>query len=299
MSMPDSDDVTARLRSRAAYLGVTGITPTADLMPTKVLPAGLHDPDCQDVLRYLLYRVRHLYVTCRRAPGEDTTRRADRYGADPLRWWDGGLDWKQQYHAPIWARIAHAVLDRGLDLEAYVPWAFARVAKTGSPVPNKLLSPAVLEGFLRDEQPHSVHQCGIRLKCMGTYLEMGIFTHRSRFDRTMAEATLGALRDSTVTLRPFFRYSFLAVLAPKAPACRPIMAMYRAEALREYASSVRACEAVYGQAEMPAALTEFRPVIEKARQALAELVEGDQTGWMPISVGPSSDARHGEPDEPR
>jgi hypothetical protein len=115
----------------------------------------------------------------------------------------------------------------------------------------------------------------------------------------MVEATLGALRDSTVTVRPFFRYSLLATLATKTPACQPIMAMYRAKALREYASSVRACEAVYGQAGMPEALTEFRPVIEEARQALAELIEGDQTGWMPTPVGPSPDARHGEPGEPR
>src|SRR5205809_7839866 len=99
--MADTDDSTERLRARMTYLGIRENTPTADLLPTKALPSGLHDPDCRDVASFLVRLVRDTYTRCRRTSREVATRRRDRYGDFALDPWDGGYDWKGHYHAPI------------------------------------------------------------------------------------------------------------------------------------------------------------------------------------------------------
>ncbi len=297
MPLPD-DDVTNRLMARTAYLGISGITPTVDLFPKKVLPSGLHDPDCYDLTRFLTHLVRHTYVGCRRAATEAITRRPDHYGAHELRRWDGGYDWKGRYHAPIWVKVARAILDRGLDFEGYINAGFIRVANAGSPYPNKLLSPAALDQYQQDEQGEAITRRRIHRATMGSQFALECSRANRLFGGTWANAVLSTLRDPSNALRPFFRYWVAAQFDRVQPEYREVLMAYRPKALREYASSVRAYEVAYRDPDSTVVLMEFRPVVEKARQAFAELVEGDQSRWLPTPVGAWPDARQAEAGRP-
>ena len=156
--MTESDETTERLEARMAYLGLRDQRPTADLLPTTSMPWGLLDSDCRDVTAFLVRLVRAIYVRCRKNDRQAATRRPDRYGDQTLARWDGGYDWRGRYHAPIWARIAGAALERGFDVEDYVASEFSRAAEAGSPYPNKLLSPASLDRYDREVMPGVVRQ---------------------------------------------------------------------------------------------------------------------------------------------
>jgi hypothetical protein len=280
--MNDDDAIAARLRARRAYLGITDRTPTADLLPAKTLPAGLHDPDARDVAGFLVRFVRGTYSRCRRKLRAAATRGQDRYGDHELRRWDGGSDWRGHYQAPIWARIARVILDRGLDLESFVEWQFARAAADGSPYPNKLLAAAGLTAYERDEQPKVVKQLWASIPALVNHLQFEASQTERILQWTGDWALIAALRARTTSLPAFFRYWVAVQSAPASPEYAEIATTHRRRALREYASSVGAYEAAYDHP----VLTDFRRVVAIVREVLADLIDGDQDRWTPGTPGP-------------
>jgi hypothetical protein len=292
--MSETDDITARLQARAAYLGYRDKTPTADLLPTRTMPAGLQDPDCHDVVGYLVALVRDTYVRCRRNSREIATRRPDRYGHFRLEQWDGGYDWRGQYHVPIWVKIARAILDRGLDVKGFVTWQFARAETAGSPYPNKLLSPTALDSYEREEQREVIWQRQLSIKIMTVQLELEINRYRGMFSRSPGEAAIAAFRNPTIALSAFFRYLIVSNYCrthaedEQQPArVQEILRMFRRGALREYTCSAQAYETACDQL----ALSEFQAVFTLVRIALAELVDGDQGQWPPPPGETMADTR--------
>ena len=86
------------------------------------------------------------------------------------RRWDGGHDWSGRYEAPVWARIAGALLERGLDVEDGVRSLFRRVTTTGSPYPNQLLSAEALDAYEREEMPGIIRQRHVNRRVMDQLL---------------------------------------------------------------------------------------------------------------------------------
>ena len=133
-----------------------------------------------------------------------------------LRRWDGGYDWKGRYQAPIWVKVARAILDRGLDFEGYINAGFIRVANAGSPYPNKLLSPAALDQYQQDEQGEAITRRRIRSRYDGTPTRSRVQPGNRLFGGTWANAVLSTLRDPSNALRPFFRYWVAGAVRPGA-----------------------------------------------------------------------------------
>ena len=285
--MNDTDETTERLKARKAYLGIRETSPTADLLPTRSMPSGLLDPDCRDVAAFLVRVVRGTYARCRRNSRELATRRPDRYGDHQLARWDGGYDWSGRYHAPVWVKIAGAALERGFDVEDYVEAQYAPAAGSGSPFPNKLLSPAALDRYERENMPQVVRRGHLRRRIMEDQFVLAIGRERSIYGApTQGVAGLRALRDPTNTLQPLYRHWVVAQLDPANPDYRQIGETHRRAALRQYATSVRAYDSAY---EHPA-LSDIRAVIARTRPAFAELVADDQAGWVVPPVEPAAES---------
>jgi hypothetical protein len=286
--MTNTDETTERLEARMAYLGIRDKSPTADLLPKKSLPPGLLDPDCRHVAAHLVSLVREVYSRCRRRGRELATRRPDRYGDRQLMQWDGGYDWRGRYHAPVWAKIAGAARGRGFDVADFVETQFALAAGSGSPYPNKLLTPAALDRYDRDRMGEIVEALHISRRAVENHFAvqvaemMGIFGQPSR-----ETAALSALRNPMNSLKAFFRYWVVARFDRGTPEYRRILATYRRPALREYAASVRAHDAAYDNA----LLWDFRLIIEQTRLAFVDLIAGDQGRWLLPPAEPPADAR--------
>ena len=274
--MSQDDELTGRLRARMAYRGIRTRTPTADLLPTGAMPFCLTFPDC---------RARG------RVPGGPGPRDVCAMpagtpgGRDPAPGlvrpssaarWDGGHDWSGRYEAPVSARIAGALLERGLDVEDGVRSLFRRVTTTGSPYPNQLLSAEALDAYEREEMPGIIRQRHVNRRVMDQRLALEIRHEMSMYGHAQLEAAgLAVFRKPTNALQPFFRYWVVAQLDPENPEYRAILEAYRRPALLTYAASVRAYDEAYDHP----ALGSFRTVVEMTRRGLEDLVAGDQGGW--------------------
>ena len=284
--MNDTDSTTERLQDRVAYLGTRGRTRTADLLPTRSMPFGLTVPGCRDAAAFLTGLVRGAYVRNRRQHRAAASGRPDDYGERHLADWDGGYDWRGRYHPPVWARIAGAALERGLDVEDYVEKAFARAA-AGSPLPNKLLSDAALVEYDRAHMGKAVHLLRVKRGVDEVQLGLGIGRWRSlRGESTLRSAALGVLRDPTSGMRPFHRYLVAARFIHEAPELAGVLARYHRPALHLYAASVRAHDAAYDR-DVP---EDLRSVVAMTRRAFAELIADDQGRWVAAPAGPDAGA---------
>jgi hypothetical protein len=286
----DTDATTEQLKARMAYLGIRATSPTADLLPMLSMPSGLLDPDCRDVAAFLVRVVRGTYARCRRnSPGIDT-RRPDRYGDYQLARWDGGYDWRGRYHLPVWARIAAAALERGLEVEDYVEVEYALAAGAGSPYPNKLLSSAALDRYERETMPQVVRERHVNRGSMGAYFAVEVTQQMTIYGKPGLEAAaLAVLRNPTNSLRPFYRYWVIAQFDRGIEPYPTIRATYRRAALLQYASSVRAHESAYDHP----VLAGFRSIVATTRSAFAELIAEDQAGWaLPPAEPPAESGGH-------
>ena len=278
---------TERLPGRMADPGARGRTPTGDLLPTRSMPFGLTLPSCRDAAASLTGLVRSTYVRLRRQHREAATGRPDSYGAHRMAHRDGGYDLQGRYHPPIWARIAGAALERGLDVEDYVERAFARAASAGSPQPTELRSGAALEDYDRTHMGTAVHLLRVRRRVDEDQFAMGIRRVRSLYRTEGPRATmLAVLRDRTRGPRPFYRYWVAARFVHEARELAGIRARYHRPALRLYAASVRAYDAAYD----PAVPEDLRSAVAMTRRAFAELIAEDQGGWVATPAGPAAGA---------
>jgi hypothetical protein len=287
----DTDATTERLKARMAYLGIRETSPTADLLPTRSMPSGLLDPDCRDVAAFLVRLVRRTYARCRRNSRELATRRPDHYGDHQLARWDGGYDWRGRYHAPVWAKIAAAALERGFEVEDYVEAQYALAAGAGSPFPNKLLSSSALERYERETMRQVVRERHVNRGSMEAHFAVEVTRQMTIFgNRGREAAALAVLRNPTNSLRPFFRYWVIAQFDRGLEPYPMIRATYRRPALLQYASSVRAHESAYDHP----VLAEFRLAVAMTRLAFAELIADDQAGWVVPPVESAAESRgHG------
>lgn len=272
--MSDADEITRRLLARRAYLGVRNRT-TPDLLPTRTMPFALTIPDYRGVAAHLVALVRRTYVQRRRNRRTTDSGRPDRYGDQPLADWDGGYDGQESYHPPVWARIARAALDRGFDVADYVEKTFVRADEAGSPPPNMLLSATALDAYERTQMDTVVEQFRVRRGVMEQRFAVEI-TRESMLGLPRDEAALLVLQNPASGLRPFYRYWVVAQLDLDRPEYREIWATWREPALLEYAASVQAHEAAYGEP----VLESFRTAVTMTKGAFADLIEGDPAGWV-------------------
>jgi hypothetical protein len=290
--MIDSGELTARLEARMAYLGIRTQIPTVDLLPTRSMPFGLTLPDCRDVAAFLVRLVRATYSRCRRNHRADAGQHPDRYGDHILARWDGGYDWSGRYHAPVWARIAAAVLERGFDMGDYVERSFARAAGVAAPYPNKLLSPAALDLYEQTRMPDLLHEREVNRGVTEDQFVSEVSRERWFYGQTqLGAAGLSVLRSQANSLSPFYRYWAAAQLDPEKPEHQQILLTNRRPALRQYASSVRAYDLVYDHP----VLAEFRWVIGVAKSAFAALTADDQADWVPAPPAPGPGAAGSRP----
>lgn len=273
--MSDADEITRRLQTRRAYLGVRDKTTTPDRLPTRTMPFALTLPDCRSVAAHLVTLIRNTYVQRRRNRRMTESGRPDQYGDRPLPDWDGGYDWQGNYHPPVWARIARATLDRGFDVADYVEKTFARAADATSPLPNMLLSATALDAYDRTYMGTVIDQRHFQREMMEQQFASEII-QESSLGLSRTQAALVVLRNRTNRLRPFFRYWVVARLDLNRPEYRQIWATWRGPALLEYAASVRAHAAAYNEP----VLDPFRATVAMTKEALADLIEGDPAGWI-------------------